>query len=61
MKSAFCRPQFNMDENSPPRTAVADPVGCQNAQTFTRAFKKEEGIPPGSFKQEQALARNETN
>ncbi|MDR3084871.1 MAG: helix-turn-helix domain-containing protein [Christensenellaceae bacterium] len=49
-----------VEEKSTPLTVVAERVGYQNAQTFTRAFKKEEGIPPGSFKQEQALARNET-
>ncbi|MDR2515294.1 MAG: helix-turn-helix domain-containing protein [Christensenellaceae bacterium] len=48
-----------MEEKSPPLAVVAERVGYQSAQTFARAFKKEEGIPPGSFKQEQTLARNE--
>lgn len=41
-----------LEERNLPLSVVAEQVGYANVQTFMRAFKKETGIPPGSYKQE---------
>lgn len=41
-----------LQERSLPLSAIAENVGYASVQTFMRAFKKETGIPPGSYKQE---------